>query len=137
MGTNVREDLTDSGPYVAISREFGCGGFSLGLLLLDLLNDDAEEGKSWHIYHKEIIESLAAETGVTLDVLERRRRQKPGVLGDMFRSLGGGKRVPSGLEIRRRMAGIIRGIGIDGHSILVGQGSTVATTGIPSSAIST
>ena len=124
------EDLTDAGPFVAISREFGCGGFSLGLLLLDLLNDDAEEGKSWHIYHKEIIESLAAETGMTMDVLDRRRRQKPGVFSEMFRSLGG-KRVPSGLEIRRRMAGIIRGIAMDGHAILVGQGSTLATTGIP------
>jgi hypothetical protein len=126
------EDLSDAGPFVAISREYGCGGFSLGLLLLDLLNDEAEEGKTWHIYHKEILDNLAGETGVALEVIERERRAKPGLLKNFFRTISGQKeRLPSGMEIRNRMTAIIRELAIDGHAILVGQGSAAATADIP------
>ncbi len=126
------EDLTNAGPFVAISRQYGCGGFSLGLLLLDLLNDEAEEGKAWHIYHKEILDNLAGETGVALEIIERERRAKPGLLKNFFRTLSGQKdRVPSGMEIRNRMTAIIRELAIDGQAILVGQGSAAATANIP------
>jgi cytidylate kinase len=126
------EDLLDAGPFVAISRQYGCGGFSLGLLLLDLLNDEAEEGKSWHIYHKEILDNLAGETGVALEIIERERRAKPGLLKNFFRTISGQKeRVPSGMEIRNRMTSLIRELAIDGHAILVGQGAAAATADIP------
>lgn len=126
------EDLSDAGPFIAISREFGCGGFSLGLLLLDLLNEEAEEGKSWHIYHKEILDNLASDTGIALEIIERERRAKPGLLKNFFRSVAGQKgRVPSGMEIRNRMTKILRELAIAGQAILVGQGSTNATADIP------
>jgi len=126
------EDLSNAGPFIAISREFGCGGFSLGLLLLDLLNDQAEEGKSWHIYHKEILDNLASDTGIAMEIIERERRAKPGLLKNFFRSVAGQKgRVPSGMEIRNRMTKIIRELAVEGQAILVGQGSTGATGDIP------
>ena len=126
------EDLSNAGPFIAISREFGCGGFSLGLLLLDLLNEEAEEGKSWHIYHKEILDGLASDTGIALEIIERERRAKPGLLKNFFRTVAGQKgRVPSGMEIRNRMTKIIRELAIEGQAILVGQGSAGATRDIP------
>ncbi len=126
------EDLSNAGPFIAISREFGCGGFSLGLLLLDLLNDDAEEGKSWHIYHKEILDNLANDTGIALEIIERERRAKPGLLKNFFRTVAGQQgRVPSGMEIRNRTTKIIRELAISGQAILIGQGSTGATEDIP------
>lgn len=129
--TNGEDDLADAGPFVAISRQFGCGGFSLGLLLLDLLNDDAKPGESWQIYHKEILDSLAQETDLAPDILERRRRQKPGLLGNFFQSFTGKKGVPSGLEIRNRMTALIRELAVEGRCILIGQGSTGATADLP------
>ena len=126
------ENVKNAGPFVAISREFGCGGFSLGLLLLDLLTDSAEEGKNWQIYHKEILENLAADTGLAMDIIERQRRQKPGLLGNFFRTVAGKKdKMPSGMEIRNRMTTIIRELAIEGHAILVGQGAAGATNDLP------
>lgn len=126
------EEIRNAGPFVAISREYGCGGFSLGLLLSDLLNEEAEEGKTWQIYHKEILETLATETNVAMDIIERQRRSRPRLLADFFLSLAGKKdRVPSGMEIRNRMTSIIRGLAIEGHCILVGQGSAGATADLP------
>jgi hypothetical protein len=128
---NGEEDLAKAGPFIAISRQFGCGGFSLGLLLLDLLNDDARPGESWQIYHKEILDSLAQETDLAPDILERRRRQKPGLLGNFFQSFSGKKGVPSGLEIRNRMTAIIRELAIEGRCLLIGQGAVGATVDLP------
>ena len=119
------DELVDAGPFVTISREYGCHGFSLGLLLLEILNDDAEPGKAWRIYHREILENLAAETDTAADVLEKERRSKPRPLVEFFRALGK-KRPPSGYEIRNRISETIRKLAIEGHAILIGQGGAGA-----------
>ena len=132
LHTPLDEEVEGAGPFIAISREYGCGGFSLGLLLLDLLNEEIKQGQSWQIYHKEILHSLATETDVAPEIIERQRRQQPGLLSNFFQTLGGKKdRVPSGMEIRNRMTAIIRELAIEGHAILVGQGSGSATADLP------
>jgi len=124
-------EMENAGPYVTISREYGCWGFSLGLLLLELLNDMSEPGKpGWNVYHKEILDQLAGETEHDKEVLDRQRREKPRLLADLFRSLSK-ERVPSGYEVRNRMTEIIRSLVMKGHAILIGQGSAGATQDIP------
>ncbi|MFW6062436.1 MAG: AAA family ATPase [Planctomycetota bacterium] len=123
---NGGEHPENPGPYITISRQFGCWGFSLGLLLLDLLNEDAKPGQAWKIYHKEILDKLASETNLATDVLEQQRRAKPRLLADFFRSLSGEK-IPSGMEVRNRLQTIIRGLAMGGYAIVVGQGGAGAT----------
>lgn len=122
-------ELANAGPFITISRQFGCHGFSLGLLLLEILNDEANE-IPWKIYHREILTRLATETNMAEELLDRERRAKPRVLVDFFRSLSKGK-VPSGYEIRNRITAIIRGLAVQGHAILVGQGSAGAAADLP------
>jgi cytidylate kinase len=102
----------------------------LGLLLLDILNEEAEPGTTWRIYHKEILDRLARETNLATIILERQRSSKPRLLVDFFRSLSGEK-VPSGYEIRNRITTIIRGLAIEGHAVIVGQGGAGATADLP------
>ena len=118
------------GPFITISREFGCYGFSLGLLLLEILNEDASEGKVWKVYQKEILASLATETNMAAEILDRERRTKPSLIVDFFRSLGK-DRIPSGYEIRNRITTIIRGLAEEGYAIIIGQGSSGATQDLP------
>ena len=73
------QEGADSGPFLTISRQFGCYGFSLGLLLLDILNEQTE-GETWQIYHKDILAKLATETNLAADILEHQRRSKPSML---------------------------------------------------------
>ncbi len=122
----AEQEPENSGPFVTISREYGCWGFSLGLLLLEILNEETEPGTAWKIYHKEILDRLAAETNQATETLEKQRREKPRMLTDFFRSLSSQK-VPSGYEVRNRISGIIRELAIEGHSIIIGQGSAGAT----------
>ena len=119
-------DDQNVGPFITISRQYGCWGFSLGLLLLELLNEELEEEQqSWQIYHKEVLEKLATETDTSVEMLEQQRRTKPRFLTEFFRSLRGEK-MPSGYEIRNRIFKIVRGLAMEGHSILIGQGSSGA-----------
>ena len=123
------EEQGQVGPFIAISRQYGCYGFSLGLLLMEILNEDVSAEATWKIYHREILERLANETNTATELLERQRRAKPGLM-DVFRSLSKEK-VPSGYKIRKRIATIIRGLAIDGYAIIIGQGGALATQGLP------
>lgn len=126
----LEEHPENVGPFVTISRQYGCWGFSLGLLLLDILNDFAEPGREWKIYQKEILDRLASETNLAREVLEEQRRAKPRMLASFIRSLSGEK-IPSGQEVRNRMMTIIRALAVNGYAILVGQGSAGATSDLP------
>jgi hypothetical protein len=118
------------GPFITISRQYGCWGFSLGSLLLNALNEEAEAGLAWSIYNKEILERLAHETNVETQLLERLRRSKPKLLVDFVRSLSGEK-MPSGHEVLNRITTIIRGLAMEGRAIIVGQGGAGATADLP------
>lgn len=123
------EDLENCGPFLTVSRQFGCYGFSLGLLLLEVLNEETP-GTPWKIYHKEILANLATETSLAAEILEKQRRSKPSMIVDFFRSLSK-DRIPSGYEIRNRITTIIRGLAIEGHAIIIGQGGAGATADLP------
>ncbi len=118
------------GPFVTISRQFGCYGFSLGLLMMEILNEDAPPERTWHIYNREILERLATETNLASEMLDALRREKPSLIVDFFRALSM-ERIPSGYEIRNRITTIIRGLAIKGFAILVGQGGSAATSDLP------
>jgi len=124
------KEAQNAGPFVTISRQYGCYGFSLGLLLMEVLNDEAEAEHFWKIYHKEILQRLATETNMAAEMLEREQSSKPRLFLDFFRSLGK-DRVPSGYEIRNRITSLTRSLAMDGHAILIGQGSAGATQDLP------
>ncbi len=125
------QELTpeNCGPFVTISRQFGCYGFSLGLLLLEILNEESETG-IWKIYHKEILSRLATETNLASEILEEQRRAKPSMIVDFLRSFSR-ERIPSGYEIRNRITTLIRGLAVEGHAIIIGQGGAGATQDLP------
>jgi len=128
--TEQDAEIQNAGPFVTISREFGCYGFSLGLLLMEVLNDEADPSQTWKIYHKEILARLASETKTAADLLERERRAKPRPFLDFFRAFKR-DRPPSGYAIRNRITTLIRGLAVEGHAIIIGQGGAGATADLP------
>lgn len=114
------------GPFVTISRQYGCQGYFLGLLLVDMLKDETPK-QPWRVYQREILEHLSDETELSTEVLNRLRREKPRLLADFFRNLSAKKKAPGGYEIRNRIAEIVRALAHQGHCLLVGMGSAGAT----------
>jgi cytidylate kinase len=123
------EENPSPGPYVTISREYGCNGMTLGLLLAEVLNDEAPPGKAWKVYGRDILEQLAVETNLATELIEELRAREPRLLVDFFRSLFH-RKIPSGYEIRNRITAIVRGLAYEGYAIIVGQGSAGATADI-------
>jgi len=123
---------TKIGPFMTISRQYGCPGVSLALPLADLLNEEhaIAVGGEWHVFHKEILEYLAAETHQAQEILEREMAHKPSLIADFFRVFTS-ENVPSGVEIRNRVTVIARHLAIRGRAILIGQGSAAATMDLP------
>jgi len=93
---------------------------------MEILNDEADAEHTWRIYHKEILQKLASETHTASEVLDQQRRTRPSFVTSLFRSLSR-TRIPSGLEVRNRMTAIVRRLAIQGHAILIGQGSSATT----------
>jgi hypothetical protein len=124
------EECPGCGPFLTISRQFGCYGFSLGLLLQEILNEDAAPPAIWKVYNREILERLAKETDLAAEIVAQYRAEKPSLVTAFFRGLST-KRVPTGDEIRTRITTILRGLAIRGHAILIGQGGATATSDLP------
>jgi len=114
-----------AGPFVTLSRQYGCHGYFLGQLLVDMLNNEPAQQNTWRVYQREILDHLAAESDVAAEVLNRLRRQRPRMLVDFFRNLSGKR--PGGYEIRNRIANVLRALAFEGHAILIGMGGAGAT----------
>jgi cytidylate kinase len=118
----------EPGPYLTISRQFGCEGFELGQYLLEKFNERDPEGR-WKMYYKELLRQLADDTGLTEEIIEQERFAKPSLFKDFLRGLGKSA-IPDGYEIRNKITLMVRTVAYEGHAIIIGQGGASATADI-------
>lgn len=118
------------GPFLTISRQFGCSGYFLGLLLVDQLNSLPGLRAPWRAYSHEILTRLSDETDVAADILNRLRHERPRVVVDFFRNAS--KKHPLGaMEVRNRVVNIVRGLAYEGNAIIIGMSGAGATGDFP------
>jgi hypothetical protein len=113
------------GPYITLSRQYGCDGLELAGLLLEKLNQQDEQ-KRWKLYHTELLKQLAEDTGLTEEIIEKERFSRPGLLKDFLRGLLKNN-VPDGYEIRKGITMMVRTAAFEGYAVILGQGGTAAT----------
>lgn len=137
LSSYIRDNLDylgqkkEPGPYVTISRQYGCDGYELGDMLLEKLNEievkDRREGEGrWQLFKKEILKQLAEDTGLAEEVVERERLAKPSLLKDFLRGMQRSG-IPDGYEVRNKITVMVRTVAFEGHAIIIGQGGTAAT----------
>ncbi|MCK5565241.1 MAG: cytidylate kinase-like family protein [Planctomycetes bacterium] len=130
LSSYIRDNLDgiskkkEPGPYITISRQYGCDGYELGDLLLKRINERSEE--NWHLYKKEMLKQLAEDTGLTEEVIEKERLSKPSLLKDFFRGIRRSG-LPDGYEIRKKITIMVRTAAFEGHAMIMGQGGAAAT----------
>ena len=115
----------EPGPYITISRQWGCDGYELGRMLVEKLNERDEE-KRWKVYYKELLKQLAEDTGLAEEILEKERMSKPSLVKDFLRGLKKNG-IPDGYEIRNNITMMVRTVAFEGHAVIIGQGGTAAT----------
>jgi len=118
----------EPGPYLTISRQFGCQGHELGQFILEKLNE-RDEDRRWKMYYKELLKQLAEDTGLTQEIIERERLSKPSLVKDFLRGLKKSN-VPDGYEIRNKITLMVRTVAYEGYAVIIGQGGAAATADI-------
>ncbi len=132
LSSYIRENLQDigkkkePGPYVTISRQYGCDGYELGDKLAEKLNERRPNDAKWRVFKKELLKQLADDTGLTEEVIEKERLAKPSLLKDFFRGMHR-RGIPDGYEIRNKITVMVRTVAFEGHAIIIGQGGAAAT----------
>ncbi|MBM4103641.1 MAG: cytidylate kinase-like family protein [Planctomycetes bacterium] len=114
------------GPYLTVSRQYGCDGLELAGPLVEKLNQ-RDEQRRWKLYHKELLKQLAEDTGLTEEIIEKERLSKPSLLKDFLRGLLKSN-VPDGYEIRKSITMMVRTVAFEGYAVIIGQGGNAATT---------
>jgi len=131
ISSYLREHLDDivkkkePGPYITISRQYGCDGLEFANLLIERLNERCEENK-WKLYHKELLKQLAQDIGLAEEILEKERVARPSLMKDFLRGLLKSN-IPDGYEIRKSITAMVRTVAFEGNAVIIGQGGTAAT----------
>lgn len=131
ISSYLRDHLDDigtkkePGPYITLSRQWGCDGIGLGRLLVSKLNE-RDEQQRWKFYYKELLKQLAEDTGLTEEILEKERVSKPSLLKDFLRGLKKSG-IPDGYEVRNNITMMVRTVAFEGYAVILGQGGTAAT----------
>ena len=131
ISSYLRDHLDDigtkkePGPYITISRQWGCDGIELGQILVSKLNQRDDEQR-WKLYQKELLKQLADDTGLAEEILEKERKSKPSLLKDFLRGLKKNG-IPDGYEVRNKITMMVRTVAFEGHAVIIGQGGTAAT----------
>lgn len=115
----------EPGPYITISRLYGCDGLEFANLLIQKLNE-RDEQQQWKLYYKDLLRQLAEDAGLTEEIIEKERFAKPSLVKDFLRGLMQGN-IPGGYEIRKSITAMVRTIAFQGHAVILGQGATAAT----------
>jgi hypothetical protein len=131
LSSYIRENLdgldkkTETGPYVTISRQYGCDGYELGDALIEKLN--SREDTSWRLLKKELLKQLAEETGLAEEIIEKERLAKPSLIKDFLRGVRKSG-IPDGYEIRNKITLMVRTVAFEGHTVIIGQSGAAATS---------
>lgn len=120
-------ETPSEGPFLTISREFGCNGYELAEKISELIKE--RSGASWRVYKKDLLEQLARESGIDLETIEKQRFEKPGIIKEMLNNMRQNS-APDSVEIRGRIAFMVRKAAFEGQAIIVGQGGAAATSGM-------
>lgn len=118
----------EPGPYITISRQYGCDGLEFANLLIQKLNE-RDEQKRWKLYYKDLLKQLAEDTGLTEEMIEKERFAKPSLVKDFLRGLLQSN-IPGGYEIRKSITAMVRTVAFEGYAVIIGQGGTAATADI-------
>jgi cytidylate kinase len=126
-GLNV--PVKKPGPYITISREFGCKGDRLAKKLLKRIEERTDD--TWKYLSKHIIEESAEELRLTSDRVEDRVvKHGTNPVTNIFSGVGSTTGI-SNKKIIERVKEIIRNYAKKGNVVIVGRGGAALTQKIP------
>ena len=117
--------------FVTVSRQPGAGAISFSHRLAARLNQDGQN--DWSAWDSELVEKVSAEHGIAKEIIEMIPNRHHNWLDELLQGFIAGQNPPDMMEIRayKQVAMTIRALATAGHAIIVGQGGSFITEGMP------
>lgn len=116
-------------PFITISREYGCLGFSIGDNLAEELNKMGSTDMPWAVYDKEILDKVKDDFNIDKKDLEELTKKVRSENLELFITIFG--QTKSQLSIYKKLFKTIERLAFQGKVILIGRGSAIITKNIP------
>ncbi|MGA3065543.1 MAG: cytidylate kinase-like family protein [Tepidisphaeraceae bacterium] len=119
--------------FVTVSRQPGAGGIPFSHKLAQRLNQAGQS--DWSTWDRELVDKVSAETGIARELIEMIPNRRHNWLEDLLQGFSVNQSPPDVIEFRayKRVAMTILALATAGHAIIVGQGGTFITEGMPAS----
>ncbi|HLN52300.1 MAG TPA: cytidylate kinase-like family protein [Lentimicrobium sp.] len=117
----------DNGPFITISREFGCQANLLARMLRDEIK---KRGQKWSILNKEIIMESAKKLGMEPRQVQVVSESVDRTMMDEVLSALSTKYYKSDRKVRQTIANVITSAAYEGNTIIVGRGGAAITHGM-------
>jgi cytidylate kinase len=112
-------------PFITLSREYGCGAYTVAQRLVQLLNDRFRPSIPWVAYGRDVLEQVARDMHLQREIVEsitERRRDEVTELIDSILN----RKVDETL-VFRKLAEVIRSLAMRGRVVIVGRGGYLLT----------
>ncbi len=126
-GPDKSEAVEKKFPFITISREFGCYGFSLAQDLAKNLNKLTETDIPWAAFNRQLLKQIQQELRVNELLVESLDEKVENTISDFFSSFGG----PFQSYFYTKMFRTILALAHQGQSIIVGRGAAIITRDVP------
>jgi len=113
-------------PFFTISRQFGCPAFPFAKLLGEKLK--VIQGRDYVVYDRKLIEWVCEERNVSKNLMDSLNKRIRGEIEDWIVGLFSGE--ASEMSAFRNLAFAVKAIAAKGHSIMIGRGSSLITSGM-------
>jgi hypothetical protein len=116
------------GPFITISREYGCEGIPLARKLAERLNKSSPGPTPWVVMEKEVIETIAKKEGAAAEFVDALSHTRRGYIRQTVEVLFGQR--PTEYQAYEKLAEALLSIAEAGRVILVGRGGSIVCAGM-------
>jgi cytidylate kinase len=119
----------DALPFLTISREYGCLGFSVGEAIADILNKKHRHDPRWTVYDRGILDHLMKDMAISYELAETLTDKARNSMEYFFKTSF--SKFPPEAMVYRKLVETIRILAANGHAIVIGRVGNVITRDLP------
>lgn len=112
-------------PFLTISREYGCLGYSVGEAIAKIFNKEYHHNPMWAVYDRGIIDHLMKDMNISYELAETLTDKARNTMDYFFKTSF--SKYPPEAMVYRKLVETIRILAANGHAIIIGRVGNVIT----------
>ncbi len=116
-------------PFLTISREYGCLGYSVGEAIAEILNKEYHQEPKWTVYDRMIIDHMMKDMNISHELAETLTDKARNSMDYFFKTSF--SKFPPEVVVYRKLVETIRILAANGHAIIIGRVGNVITRDLP------